>query len=480
MSLERYSWDHDAGSGSQQDDPWGDLRPTFDDGGDRVSTTSFKNPAEGLTPSFPGQVVQQTAVKPPAAARTFDANTTPVGAIDTLPNATPTGGPAQVPGGDYQSWFQKLVGHLPPRPDSLYGIETELNRYGIKVLRNAKGVGDKLQLPNGQVFDVIEAATANGGKSWTWNMDAGTMDGTARGLISSLGADGHTVKSDGLNALIVDGRRYLVNQPNRPTWNSSFEGQAPYTPTAITNEDLAGLGYQDVQTRLKTPVAGKTSALVQSILDNPESLNDLMVDTLKARSADEIADMARADEEGLLQFGYANNLADSNWLASERRAAQFARDRSLVASNRDIDITAAETRTKDRLAAAQMGTTFAAEERSREALATDVGLRAAAEKKDRHALNESLKQKAAELQISVDDMKLRYTQSVMEDITRRWGIEVQAGIDWAQLAMMDSQFQDELIFKMHQLDRQMQLGYDNLEFDYRKDAADRNVKAGGQ
>lgn len=386
------------------------------------------------------------------------------------------GGSAGVPGGDYRAFFMNMIGGRAPSPKTLESFESQLSQYGIKLLRNGRGWADKIQLPTGESFDVITAATANGGAGWAWQPDAATIDGTARGLMSTLSGDGHDVQSDGLNALIVDGRRYLVNQPARPTWQSSFEGRAPYTPTPITMDDLQGLGYQDVLTRLKTPVADATSDLVMSILKNPESLSDQVVDTLKAKSADELAEFARTDEEDLTRFAFTNNLTGSNWLASERRGMQQARDKALVGSNRDIDILAAQTRMEDRRQAANVGQQFMTEERGREALASDVGLRQAAEKKDRLALNEQFKQKAAELQIDVDELKLNYTIAMMEDITRRWGIQVNADIEWAKLAQMGGQFQDELIFKMNELDRRMQLGYDELEFDYRKDAADRDLR----
>lgn len=382
----------------------------------------------------------------------------------------------QPPNGDWRGWFMGLTQGKAPSPKTLDAMEADLGAYGVKLLRNGRGFADKIQLPDGTSYDVIEAATANGGRAWAWMPDAATVDGQARGLMSSLSGDGHDVKSDGLNALIVDGRRYLVNEPTRPTWQSSFEGKAPYTPTEIGMEDLAGLGYQDVLSRLKTPVAGATSDLMLSILKNPESLSDHMVETLKAKSADELAEMARADENELTRFGFANNIADSNWLASERRAGQQARDKALIGSNRYIDITAAQTRLEDRRKAATLGTQYQGEERAREGLAADVGLRKAAETKDRLALNEQFKQKAAELQIDVDQLKLQYTQSLMEDITKRYGIRVAADVDWARLSMQSQQFQDDLIFKMHELDQKMQLGYDELQFDYTSDTLNRDQR----
>lgn len=498
MSLDKYSFDDNVPTRRERD-PWGSLRtfssfgnddtPTNPTRGSSWDTSTFPSwdPATGMgTPDSgygPGGVTNPayTGVGSPQYVPPGGAPGTPGGPPLPPPPLMPTpqttgGGTQQPPNGDWRGWFMGLTGGKAPNPSELQAMEAQLAQYGVKVLKNARGWADKIQLPDGSSYDVIEAATANGGKRWQWLADAATVDGQARGLMSSLSADGYDVQSDGLNALIVDGRRYLVNQPNRPTWESSFAGQTPYTPTAMTMDDLQGLGYQDVRSRLTTPVSGATDDLVLSILRNPESLSDQMVSTLKARNADELADIARADDADLMRFGFGNNLGDSPWLASERRGAQLARDRALISSNRDIDITAAQTRIADRRQAAALGGQQSAEQRARETLATDVGLRQAAEKKDRVALNESFKQKAAELQINVDSLKLDYTKAMMDDITRRWGIRVSADIDWARIAQQGSQFKDELIFKMSELDQQLRLGYDKLAFDYRDSAANREQR----
>jgi hypothetical protein len=100
-------------------------------------------------------------------------------------------------GGNYQGWFQTLTQGKPPSPQSLRELEPVLNQYGIRVgPRNARGWSDTIILPDGTVLDVIEAATENGGKAWSWftpgphSGNAGGIGGV--GLPSSQYSDPHT------------------------------------------------------------------------------------------------------------------------------------------------------------------------------------------------------------------------------------------------------------------------------------------------
>ncbi len=72
-----------------------------------------------------------------------------------------------------QSYFSSLTAGKAPTPDTLIGLEGDLGKRGIKVLRNAAGVAGKIQLPTGQIVDVIEAAGA-GGKNWQWLTGGGS------------------------------------------------------------------------------------------------------------------------------------------------------------------------------------------------------------------------------------------------------------------------------------------------------------------
>ena len=74
--------------------------------------------------------------------------------------------------GNYQAWFQSLVSGKAPTPAELIKLEPLLNKYGIKVLRNAAGVAGKIQLPDGKAVDVIVGAS-RGGEGWSWQTGEG-------------------------------------------------------------------------------------------------------------------------------------------------------------------------------------------------------------------------------------------------------------------------------------------------------------------
>lgn len=71
----------------------------------------------------------------------------------------------------------------PKTPRELIEMEQRLNQAGIKVLRNAHGVAGKIQLPTGQIVDVIKAAGL-GGQGFQW--DTGPGGGGGLGSFGSL------------------------------------------------------------------------------------------------------------------------------------------------------------------------------------------------------------------------------------------------------------------------------------------------------
>ena len=76
--------------------------------------------------------------------------------------------------GTGSSWNQENFASTfgtPKTPQELIALESKLNEAGIKVLRNASGVAGKIQLPNGQIVDVITSAMS-GGKGFQWLPDA--------------------------------------------------------------------------------------------------------------------------------------------------------------------------------------------------------------------------------------------------------------------------------------------------------------------
>src|SRR5215216_3241193 len=109
-------------------------------------------------------------------SRGFDYN--PGGQGPAIPNepspAFPTGidgnamgaqAPAPQAAGQTQNWDQGTFAAQfgqPKTPQELIALEQQLNAVGIKVMRNASGVAGKIQLPNGQIVDVINSAGAGG------------------------------------------------------------------------------------------------------------------------------------------------------------------------------------------------------------------------------------------------------------------------------------------------------------------------------
>ena len=79
---------------------------------------------------------------------------------------------------DYRSLFMGIVGGGLATPDALLAKEQELAAQGIKVLRNAAGVAGKVQLPSGEIVDVIQSAGTGGGVApFTWQQGPGGPTG---------------------------------------------------------------------------------------------------------------------------------------------------------------------------------------------------------------------------------------------------------------------------------------------------------------
>lgn len=93
------------------------------------------------------------------------------------PSAPSTPGTSSAPNTqDPQAYFNSLFPGTSLSPQQLLAQEAELQKAGIKVLKNAAGVAGKIQLPNGQIIDVIQGAGAGQNiKQWL------TGDGAAGG-----------------------------------------------------------------------------------------------------------------------------------------------------------------------------------------------------------------------------------------------------------------------------------------------------------
>jgi hypothetical protein len=92
-----------------------------------------------------------------------------------------------------------------------------------------------------------------------------------------------------------------------------------------------------------------------------------------------------------------------------------------------------------------------AEQRQAIALANDSSLRASALKGDRLALREQINAKAAELGLDADKMQLDYTLGLMDDLTKRYNIDVGKDIDLRKLSQQGREFTEELALRFAQL-----------------------------
>ena len=80
--------------------------------------------------------------------------------------------PAAAPDEGWAAWFNSLTSGKAPTPGMLTSLESALGEHGVKVLRNAEGIAGKIQLPDGQIVDVIQGAT-RGGENWQWSPTSG-------------------------------------------------------------------------------------------------------------------------------------------------------------------------------------------------------------------------------------------------------------------------------------------------------------------
>lgn len=404
----------------------------------------------------------------------------------------------------------------------------------------------------------IDEAGAGGGDAPSPFDTGGFFDIPGQGAPGAAGTPtGGVPQPEGAPAPISTAPTYT---PPKPIDNADLEGLSKddilndigptMTPAALPTDYKAGEvsndpldpysfeGFGDLGPLGAGPTEQSTEDLIMSILAHPESMDPRTVEMLKAKSKDELAEMALSDDDNLKAMGYATGNQDSNWLQSERQAARGRRDSDLVASNRTIDLKAAETNMADRTRAAQLGQGFATakaanaradaaerlaekqaaegnhqaaaksredaarfrregelaneamrgqaadrnlkaaqqnienqfksaeEHRAAVQLASDVGLKSAALRQDRVALEEGFKQKAAELGQSADKIRQDYLLGVMDDLTRRFGINVGAQVDREKLSQAGREFQLDLAFRLaalKQANEQFKLNY-GLEF----------------
>lgn len=233
-----------------------------------------------------------------------------------------------------------------------------------------------------------------------------------------------------------------------------------YVPGQIGNEGMPDFTYesllQDAQSG--NPVEAGTDSLVNELLAHPESLDAHTVEMMKAQDAEEQQQANLSEDQASRRYGFQAGLTDSPWLASERASNARTADANIISDRRNIELKAADTNMSDRRAAAAIGVQYqgqrAAQKQAAVNLAVSGSIAKAAETRNRFQLNEDLKEKAAELSISKDKLIQDYVTSSVADLTKRYGVDVGAGIDTAKLSEQSDEFKADLLFRLQSLAQQ--------------------------
>lgn len=106
----------------------------------------------------------------------------------TTPDPPAQGAGQAPPGGYTEQWFTSTIGR-PTTSAELQALAPKLAQYGIKIAPSASGVIGDIQLPNGQIVDVIQGA-ATGGHGFGWIPDQ--PGGGAGGGYGTQGAGAYT------------------------------------------------------------------------------------------------------------------------------------------------------------------------------------------------------------------------------------------------------------------------------------------------
>ncbi len=103
----------------------------------------------------------------------------------TAPAATPAAPTAGAPTNFDAAWLDTIFPGETLSSEMLLAKEAELGKLGVKVLRNAEGRAGKIQLPNGQIVDVVQGGgTGLNRKQWLTGDASG---GASGGSLGSLG-----------------------------------------------------------------------------------------------------------------------------------------------------------------------------------------------------------------------------------------------------------------------------------------------------
>lgn len=470
----------------------------------------------------------------------------------TYDNITRTAAAGAVPGWDPT---KVASGHQSPKYaalDNLQGLSAQLQQIPDEAGRKAlaeqtlRGMIPELESMGGKVLDVRGEKIlfdANDGKGPLWIDTIQDIEGAAlpqwiepnAGQIGPVtgGLDLAVPGAPGAAGVTVGGTAPppVFGAPGPAAAPGTIPGipgttSQPYVPGATPFDDLDQLpgynallgdmgtynfgGFGDLPDMGPGALEDPTEALIQRLLQNPESLDARTIDMLKARNREEQAALFDQEQEDLTGLGYDMGIDDSNWLASEKLTSRRGRDAAVMQGNRNVDIEAARTNQGDRRAAASLaagyveskgarkraerGQIFTERQTGEENLfrsaslkssnavaAANAGIAKAAAVRDRVALRESLNQEAARLGVDRDRLLTDWLTHQMDDATQRYGIDIHAAlareghsIDREKLAQAGREFKEDLAFRIQSLMQQGELGRLNLGLGYGQLQADVN------
>lgn len=292
--------------------------------------------------------------------------------------------------------------------------------------------------PFGEVLDLGTAyRSGNVSAGWTPVGGGGGNGG------SGAGGAGDTYQS------WLDGGQHGTMPGMPPGWqpgqNHMFDGL--FDTLDPNAGDLPGYDQIYQQLSQTSPTEQNTSDLVNRILQNPHSLSDQTIEMLKSKNAEELAGAQRLQDEDMQGFAGAAGQLDSPWLAAERGQSAWDRRSKTIDSNRNVDLGAAEQNRTDELNAAKLGQGFAGYQTAKAQTAINTAVQGAlgklGEQRTRTQMNNAFKEAAAQLGMSADQLQMAYIKNNND-----------FGIDMKKLSLQSSQFQQELAFRIQQLQQQ--------------------------
>ncbi len=178
--------------------------------------------------------------------------------------AAPSNGPT---GGNYAAWFNSLVSGKAPTSATLQSLGPELQKYGISLRPNAAGIYGKIQLPTGEIIDVIQGADA-GGKAWQWLTP--DQAGASSGYGASVASPQTSVFSDPATQQYEQLLNAMIGRLNTPYEAPNFQPAVDYLKSYF--QQLQGPAYTPqqmdlMQTQALDPQTVQRDAARQQIIE---------------------------------------------------------------------------------------------------------------------------------------------------------------------------------------------------------------------